>query len=660
MKCSLLTLSCALDGELSRERQSELDAHLITCERCRTGMRYLREETERISLLAPVRLSDDKATALLERSRVLVPVSGAAATAEPDHSDSGAPARLRVAPDPFGAMGLGAILEIPTQPDPADHAPTEPEEEAREESETADSGPGAADLEHGSAFEAEEADLATSDALATGPETMWLGDAAEDSGTDRATAASDEVAEADPEAATSADLYSQTAADPREDPGAPPIPADMAVAAALGAAPETIWLTDATGDSGTDEATVTSDEVAEDESGLAASADLYSQPAPDPREDPGPPPVPGDVAAADALAAVPEAIWLADAEDEAGAATIAPDEAAEGASEATAGADGYSDAASGSSDRPGPPQLGSESGEARLSSIVVPGWEPATELNMPWGDIPAATPSPNTWAPDLAGVPVLHESPLPPAAPFPAAPPPTRPAASAIPGLQTDRETLPRTPRGEQRRGAGSGIRRPSLPRSGDDGPDSRSWNRTGLIAVAAIAAVLLVWNFTHGSGTPAGSHRPQGRATAATSPHPTPSASAAPSATPTPLALTGVQTVGSTGSGYQIQTVRYGVHGSQFWVVFQMVQGSGAPQVTAGFDGPQTLYVEMQGVAPGTAVPQPTAGTVVSSITVGKVAGFTGAVYVLHLTRAVQLTPSELTGTDSGGAGERYLAILQ
>ncbi|MGA8427953.1 MAG: hypothetical protein WB801_10280, partial [Candidatus Dormiibacterota bacterium] len=137
--------------------------------------------------------------------------------------------------------------------------------------------------------------------------------------------------------------------------------------------------------------------------------------------------------------------------------------------------------------------------------------------------------------------------------------------------------------------------------------------------------------------------------------PTPTPTAG-----TPTPLALSGVQTVGGAGSGYVVQTVRYGVHGSQFWVVFQMVQGSGSPKVTSGFDGPLTLYLEMPGVAPGTAVPQPPAGAVVSSITVGKVPGFSGAVYIIHLTRAVQISPSLLPGTNTGGAGERYVAILQ
>ena len=85
MKCSLLTLSCALDGELSQERQAELETHLVTCERCRSGMRYLREETERISQLARAHVPPGSATAILERARVLAPeATGSAATPPPD------------------------------------------------------------------------------------------------------------------------------------------------------------------------------------------------------------------------------------------------------------------------------------------------------------------------------------------------------------------------------------------------------------------------------------------------------------------------------------------------------------------------------------------------------------------------------------------------
>lgn len=323
--------------------------------------------------------------------------------------------------------------------------------------------------------------------------------------------------------------------------------------------------------------------------------------------------------------------------------------------------------------------------EARPSTIVIPGWEPATELNMPWTDIPPAEPSANTWAPDLAGVPVQRPSSMPPPAPFPAAPPPTRPAAAAVPVVPTQLRT--RIPeRQSQRRPLLSGLRWPSfslpplsldslplgdrirwprLPQSGADSPEARSWTRTGLIAVAALAAVLIAWNISHASPKPPASHHARKPAAAAASPAPSPSAAATPTPTPTaatpaPLALSGVQTVGGAGSGYVVQIVRYGVHGSQFWVVFQMVQGSGSPKVISGFDGPLTLYLEMPGVAPGTPVLQPPAGAVVSSITVGKVPGFSGAVYIIHLTRAVQISPSLLPGTNTGGAGERYVAILQ
>lgn len=557
MKCSLLTLSCALDGELSRERQAELDAHLITCERCRTGMRYLREETERISLLSPVHLSDDKATALLERARVLIAVTGHPPTNGFESSVAEPAQEPRAAPDPFDAMGLeAAIIDLPLPPQPVEPAAPVEAEELTVESDGADP-----ELEHGSAFEATEADRSVADAIAAVPDSLWLPDTSEDS---EAMIPTDEPVGA-----------VETA---EEQPLAPaPEPTQM-----LGAEP-------------------------------TRQPEVSDPPAP---------------------------------------------------------------SSSPSFTEDAPP-------EARPSAMVIPGWEPATELNMPWTDIPPAAPSANTWAPDLAGVPVQRPSSMPPPAPFPAAPPPTRPAAAAVPVIPTQLRT--RAPeRQAQRRPSlpafrwpsfslpnlslaslplADRIRWPRLPQTGTDGSDDRSWTRTGLIAVAALAAVLIAWNLTHASPKPAPSHHAGGPAAAASSPAPSPSAAATPTptpATPAPVALSGVQTVGGAGSGYVVQIVRYGVHGSQFWVVFQMVQGSGAPKVTSGFDGPLTLYLEMPGVAPGTPVAQPQAGAVVSSISVGRVPGFSGAVYVIHLTRAVKISPSLVPGTDTGGAGERYLAILQ
>ncbi|MGA7362220.1 MAG: zf-HC2 domain-containing protein [Candidatus Dormiibacterota bacterium] len=562
MKCSLLTLSCALDGELSRDRQVELDAHLITCDRCKTGMRYLREETERVSLLAPVRLSTDKATALLERSRVLVSTPGQAEPETSHHSEEDLPRPVVAAPDPFGALGISAaILDVPSLAEPesamssgqeSDETAVEPDAEAADDLEP--------NLEHGSAFEAEEADRSTSDALAAVPEEMWLAEDPDDLSTGVASAADTPTTE----------LGATTVADQEAD-------------------------------------------VAEESTTLTES----------------------------------------------------PHPSAGGAAAPLAAEEGGVDFDSPPSDSDSPHGQDEEIAESRRpSSMVVPGWEPATELKMPWGDIPAATPTMDTWAPDVAGLagvsglPVARQTPLPPAAPFPAAPPPTRPATAAVPGLQADGKPshLDREP---PRRSAGGGSRRPNLTKSGGDGPEAPSWTRTGLIAVAALAAVLIIWNVTHGS-TPAGNRHHQGRATPTATAKPSPSAKSTATPTPAPsaLALTGTQTVGSSGSGYSVQSVQYGVHGSQFWVVFHFSGGSGEPSITSGFDGSQTIYLEMQGVAPGTAVAQPAAGSPVTSISIGHVAGFTGAVYVLHLSRAAQISPSELTGSEAGAPG--YLAIIQ
>ena len=56
MRCSLLTLSSYLDRELPPDRAGELEAHLIACPRCSTGLGYLREEAERIRGLSVARV----------------------------------------------------------------------------------------------------------------------------------------------------------------------------------------------------------------------------------------------------------------------------------------------------------------------------------------------------------------------------------------------------------------------------------------------------------------------------------------------------------------------------------------------------------------------------------------------------------------------------
>jgi hypothetical protein len=143
----------------------------------------------------------------------------------------------------------------------------------------------------------------------------------------------------------------------------------------------------------------------------------------------------------------------------------------------------------------------------------------------------------------------------------------------------------------------------------------------------------------------------------------PTPTAPATAKATATPsVTLTGTQSFGGIGTGYQVQNAIYGVHdsGAQLWVVFQLASGTGAPKITTGFDGARTIYVEMAGTAPGPAVAQPASGSLVTSITVGHVSGFSGAVYVLQLSKAATVSGSLLPGSPSGSSGERVVLILQ
>ena len=71
MKCSLLTLSCYLDGELEARRTGEVEAHLVGCERCRNGLGHLREEVSRIGALARVRVPDHSAHLMLAQIGLL-------------------------------------------------------------------------------------------------------------------------------------------------------------------------------------------------------------------------------------------------------------------------------------------------------------------------------------------------------------------------------------------------------------------------------------------------------------------------------------------------------------------------------------------------------------------------------------------------------------
>ncbi|HXA28791.1 MAG TPA: hypothetical protein VN193_08585 [Candidatus Angelobacter sp.] len=154
MKCSLLVLSSHLDGELEVRRQGELEAHLVGCQRCRSGLGYLREEVERVSALGRVRVAEHSMEALLvqlglaEAPEDSVDMTGtpmpggsywappelaADETPSPDLADAAAPELIPSLPHAVPPAPPATAASPPTQvrqwpppsidPDPAPFAP---------------------------------------------------------------------------------------------------------------------------------------------------------------------------------------------------------------------------------------------------------------------------------------------------------------------------------------------------------------------------------------------------------------------------------------------------------------------------------------------------------------------------------------------------------
>ncbi len=799
MKCSLLTLSCALDGELSQERQAELETHLVTCERCRSGMRYLREETERISQLAKAHIPPGAATAVLERARVLAPQaeSNAAPPApEPDpvamvevpppggvpESDVAGSASLpdltmwgegmagaaaggldSIAVAGFPAPGQG--LEAPREPvaepqnglveplaTPSDFE-SAPEESAPEEDRASDA---ASSIEGDIAPWSSEtevhpdpgANLGAGDSLlaaetaeevpevsvwASPPPTGSVAPSAEEGWTPSATEPGQDAGEVLEAAGIEAlaegpGLDPGTSADAGEDSDpifqeGPEYP-DTLVADYQPVATG-LWASDGSGPDATDPPPagvegMASIEETEEVAGSGQPSDEVSPtswashqegPVPDlppAAEIPGPPiegstvdsapaaghldPILGDEWDAAPASSEP---WDPGAHLELPASLEpqADDQALEPSEPATDNPWTAAGEGDGLEAQPGPwqrswepdplpvwspalppippwpnelPAAGAE--EASADEVMEVAQEEAAVLEEPpapaevpvWIPPPPSLPSSVTdgWVPrrDLLDIPAQPPTPVaaeplsPPVRPVDSVVPPRRPPSEETTGYQ--RIPPPHRPEGPRKRPVAS---RPAAP-----GP--RSWTRTGTIAVAALAVFLIGWALTHRTTpTPAPAKTTHSSPTPNSSHSPGASPSA-PATTAPALALTGQQTFGGGGSGYQMQTARYGLHqsGAQLWVVFQMVSGTGSPKITTGFDGATTLYVEMQGVSPGAAVPQPPSGELVTSVKVGQVPGFSGAVYILQLSRAAQVSGYLLPGTDTGSAGERVVLQLQ
>jgi hypothetical protein len=126
MRCSLLLLSTYLDGELNQRRAAELDAHLIGCSRCQEGLGYLREESQRISSLARVRVPDHSAHALLAHVGLITiedDLPGKAPPPPPAHDDPDARPWFGGTPGKALPWSPPRRQASPTPPPPELHRP---------------------------------------------------------------------------------------------------------------------------------------------------------------------------------------------------------------------------------------------------------------------------------------------------------------------------------------------------------------------------------------------------------------------------------------------------------------------------------------------------------------------------------------------------------
>jgi hypothetical protein len=120
VRCSLLALSSYIDTELDVEPAGELEAHLVACDRCRTAIGHLREESERIGSLARVHVPDDAVHELFSQIGLI---------AEEDELPEGPVHRDRPTPveaPPWFGAERGAAL--PWAPRPSGNGTAQPRE----------------------------------------------------------------------------------------------------------------------------------------------------------------------------------------------------------------------------------------------------------------------------------------------------------------------------------------------------------------------------------------------------------------------------------------------------------------------------------------------------------------------------------------------------
>ncbi|HEY2704775.1 MAG TPA: zf-HC2 domain-containing protein [Candidatus Dormibacteraeota bacterium] len=651
MKCSLLTLSCYVDGELPAPRKGELEAHLVGCHRCRAGLGHLREEVERVQGLARVHLPETSVRLLLEQTRLI-----AAGDPMPAVPDAAAVAGPSESTPPWLRGGTGAALpwatarppQMPRRPPaglvPAPGGPVAPA--APPPSATPDtfdvwaaarvdappgteppSGPLPDGLPEPPPAEPPQSRAERRRARA---EARQAAEAAEAAGAATAPAAEaglETISTESPPEAPAPDIPSSTS-----DPATPGHPETAAAAVPPGGDAVPVWTPESSAETPPVARYPLTDE------------DALDEPTTVERFGPMPAPRPGVVDRLREKIALRRALRVAALDDR----------------------DDSIEIVSG----PGAPMRGTRSRSdlaRRRSEALRPAARPD---GAAWeGEEGASTP-----VPERTGrrEPTVDELLAPPARPSSlagsAALPAPRPAP---PDAETDEEWPAWRPEAEpeapRRRRAGAAAAATASPGAAAPAGNARTIDGRRLTVVlgAAILLMFVVGVASARSTSPlpatstSGTSGTQAPPAATVPQHPAVVPPAGPSAAPVPAAphssaalagLTGTVTVGDGAPGWSVQGIRYGAHAGYLRMVFDLQPAAGAasgsPRATIGFQDPTTLIVSFdQATAPG-APAAPLAGGLVTSVsllTPPPSAGSTA--YVVRLAHAVQFTPSFASG---------------
>jgi Putative zinc-finger len=633
VRCSLLTLSSYLDGELLPERTGELEAHLIACTRCSTGLGYLREEAERIRGLSPARVPAESA----ERMLVTVGLVAAPAQASPAF-DFHEPRSLP--PEPAMSPGIApqfeptfdfspGLIGTPYMPAPS-HVQEPPQIDEQVHVDEVQAPP-------------------VQELPVQAPPVEETAAIADEAPVIEESPALDEAPVQDEAPVTHEPAVNQ-------EPPAIDMPEEHADVEVAGTARRVgSW-------NGWSEPTPAMPATFEPRQAEPPQAEppLMEPAAIEPAliEPPQPPPVgaPRGVAATNFLDRIRDAIAVRMALMR---GSRASDEDLDDSVQIVSGA-GAPDWTAHPKQRERHGRIGMPYASAIIApdavpDIVPPAGIPAPQEISPPHDI--ETPHDVSMPMDIT-MPMVEDTPI--------GVEPVHGATIHAPE-EGEAESVGRHQRALQRaRGmsrpwAGRSFR-PRMPSISRPGGRDHIFADPRLGAFGAVVVLLLVIGLLVGKhATPlvsGNTSRPIPNPTAIANVPPNVVATPAPTAqavqtpapsvapTPSPLQLTGIHTLGTGASGVTIQDLRYGSHPNDFRIVFDMSGASGTPKVIAGFGSSTTLYVEFTGVSPAGDPASPNKGFVVTSAKLldpSPVADRT--IYEFTLTHAVKLSTLYLTG---------------